>query len=186
MKTSFYQMPVLCFFGLLLLYTQVQAVVLSKTIMGLQELHAFQGECESGWREQVQSSQVITLDENVSLILVPCALWTHNMAWTAYLEIKEPSRPEGLLTKSVRFIDYNPGKGLFASDQAYNISVDAGTKTMTSHFLLNGKEVCGHHAEYKWDSNQQAMILKQLLVQDNCVGLGSPWKVLVDNSKSND
>jgi hypothetical protein len=154
-----------------------EILILPPPIVHLLEIEASHGTCEARWQEY--AGRIGVVEEEVApgmtLYLIPCALWAHNLAWAAFVTQQEPSHPDGYLTLPIRFVDYSPFEGLVARDVIHNISWDSRTKRLRARFYLNGKEQCGSAGEYRWDTGQRNLLLQTLIKQDQCEGAPGPW-----------
>lgn len=143
-------------------------------IRAAQALMVNQGVCQTAW-EDIVETQAIELEPGYTLWIVPCALWAHNLASAAYLQIRESTRMEGYITKQIYFPSYSAFQGIFASNVIHNAEFDPETETLNGRFFLNGNSHCGSMASYAWHGGHQNFLLKRLLKQDDCKNPEAPW-----------
>jgi hypothetical protein len=169
-------------FCLLMLFTSTSFAItfqdLPQSILEMQGIQAKQGTCEKRWPELSETHGIKKeeLDQFATLWTVPCAQWSDNVAWTVYVTIKESSHPDGFLTKAIRFVNYHPYEGIVARDVIHNIDWDSANKILRSQYFMNGSNLCGSRAEYKWHGGYQTLQLKTLLKKDNCRDTEETWK----------
>jgi hypothetical protein len=159
---------------------QAQTVKIPAPIMAAMATSTKQGTCETRWPEMAISAGVISVSagEGMTLWMIPCAQWAHNLGWAAFVTINEPSHVDGFLTKALRFVNYTPYEGIVAQDLIYNIEFDGEKLSVTSQYFLNGVDFCGARSKYLWSPEQQNLVLQQLQKQDVCKAPGGPWQTL--------
>jgi hypothetical protein len=156
----------------------VKVADLPKPIVEMQAIQAKQGVCEARWPDlsEIHGIKTEELDQWATLWLVPCAHWSENVGWGVYVTVKESSHPDGFLTKAIRFVSYHPYEGIVARDLIHNIDWDSANKVLRAQYFMNGSELCGSRAEYKWHGGYQTLQVKTLLKKDDCRDSNEPWK----------
>lgn len=156
--------------------------VLPAPILEIQGIQAKQGVCETRWPELSENHGIlkVELDQSSTLWLVPCALWSVNLAWSVFVTIKESSHPDGYLTKAIRFVNYHPYEGVVARDVIHNIDWDSQNQVLRSQYYMNGSSLCGSRGEFKWHSGYQTFQVKTLLKKDDCRDPQESWKPVLN------
>jgi hypothetical protein len=157
--------------------TASDAPALPEAVTRLMNSYVDQGLCESRWPELAEGESVIRHDfrDGRELILVPCALWVYNLAWSAFVVFDEPSRPDGHLTRALIFVDDSRYEGLIGQPVAYNLRWNPTDLTLSTQYYWNGDTTCGSRARYRWQAGYDSFRLLKLERNDRCGDPEAPW-----------
>lgn len=161
-----------------------QSNSLPAVVVASQELLVAQGICEARW-EEIASAVGIekhAVGAGTEILLVPCANWAGNLAWSIYAKIDEASRADGAIVKPQFFLTYNRFQKLMANNVIYNISWNDEEETLVAEYHASLQAECGSRALYKWNQSQQAFVVQKLLKKDSCRPEGS-WETLIDQTE---
>lgn len=143
-----------------------------------QNLKVTMGECQADWSTVLGDSIARTFDlgRNVTLWLVPCARWSTNDNWSAYLTVKESSRPEGYITKPLFFVGYSLNQKLRGESVIHNPIFNPSDLSLESTYYPQDFGYCKSAARFVWHPGHQTFLLESLLKKDDCHNASTPME----------
>ncbi len=157
----------------------VKSTNIFKDIERLQNIKVSQGVCQNQWKSYTEhwQNQTKSLNSIHTIVVTPCAQWSLNLSWTAYLIIDEPSHPKGYWIRELQFVRYSHNSGLFGSPLIHNFQWK--NQIIYSRFFEMPRAKCGQIYEYTWDTNQQVFIVKHILSNNDCSGAPGHWVPII-------